>query len=999
MTDDIEKQKMKLKVHIRLRPLSGDERNGIVRPEHKLMYLQDPSKPGYSSEYVFDRIFDADARQDDIFEEVGKPAVEHVLNGYNACCFAYGQTGSGKTHTMFGGDWEARGLIPRAAEYLFKTVEEMQDRGSAKLSVFVSFLEIYLEQVKDLGYFASTGSTEKKKAGPGFATVDPTNLDIYEDTSGLTLVKDLTYIPVQSALEVLDLLKAGLSMRQVAATGQNDVSSRSHTVFTLSIVQHRDKQQPITGRLHLIDLAGSERLDKSHSEGARLTETKSINKSLTALGKVVMALGAAQSYSGDLSGTSSHHIPFRDSKLTRLLKDSLQGNCHTSVLAALHPSPDNYEECFNTLQFAVRCQSVTLAPHVNTLGGESGGAGGSDGWQQQVEALRSELEMTHAHYQKLLEKVAGPGWSVDIGPAERMEGAAAATAASATLGAGGAASAASNDKISDGQHRGSAGYDLPTDTAKGHSADSRLKSQLDMLRDKLQAADAKFQLKKREADEFRERMMAKDFNQVNEMKRLRQQLLDSKAGLDDARGLLLHKTEEQQKNFDIELARLAADNAALRSQLAAMSASVTGLMEVKGGKVAAEKRERDTVVGDAEKRLKELVNLATVEKERQVDNLKQQSLYHINRKSSEAASLKKELDAVKAVHKEETEGLKKEIHYLMSYAEKVTEVLRTMETGVYGVIERGGLRQYKVPLRDRPGALQADRLRYMARAVEGVDELIEATEQAAAAASTMLTATSTGAPRVAANTLMAQRAGSAALSTSLTNSSNRQSARGPSPPNANAAGFAAATGSAWSVGSMPLDSSLPDLPEDLEVLKAQWEASMREAITHQVVAGLSSEKTIEYIRSLETQMQRYRQDLQLEKRRNAEMTVALKSVQRAHARPGSSINRVISGGVLTQPPTWGLGHTGSSAHSASSQTYGKLAQQQQRPATAGPAMRTVARQALSSSFDAAASSGPASAWPLASPSSQQAVGTGSGTFGSSFGLKSGGYMRENGLTY
>ncbi|GFH14354.1 kinesin-like protein [Haematococcus lacustris] len=165
---------------------------------------------------------------------------------------------------------ELRGLMPRAAEEVFRAAQEGSSQSPVRFSFFVSFLEIYLEQVK-------------------------------------------------SPAEVLEVLRDGTSFRSTASTAQNDVSSRSHTIFTLSVVQRRDGQRPITGRLHLVDLAGSERLTKSHSEGQRLTEAKAINKSLTALGKVVTALLQESS-----EGSKPHHVPFRDTKLTRLLKDSLQ---------------------------------------------------------------------------------------------------------------------------------------------------------------------------------------------------------------------------------------------------------------------------------------------------------------------------------------------------------------------------------------------------------------------------------------------------------------------------------------------------------------------------------------------------------------------------------------------------------------------------------------------------------------------------------------------------
>jgi len=289
--------------------------------------------------------------------------VDHIFNGYNSCCFAYGQTGSGKTYSMFGGDGNIRGMIPRSAEYLFERVAH-KSSSSMEIATFCSFLEIYNDQLRDLGkaYLVTTGlepstsnvlfektsdlfdSIEKKRANPYFSKAfnrsataralvasddispeikqvqeeyNTMNYEIREDSSGNVFVKDLALIPVTTTEEVMSVIALGMRVRAVAETRMNSSSSRSHTIFTITVVQ-RENNSPdsVTGVLNLVDLAGSERLKKSDSQGTRLREALHINTSLTALGKVVMALDAQPT-------DSNAHIPYRDSKLTRLLQDSL----------------------------------------------------------------------------------------------------------------------------------------------------------------------------------------------------------------------------------------------------------------------------------------------------------------------------------------------------------------------------------------------------------------------------------------------------------------------------------------------------------------------------------------------------------------------------------------------------------------------------------------------------------------------------------------------------
>lgn len=199
---------MRLRIAIRLRPTSEE---GIVSMEKRILRLKDPSK-GHSSEFVFNHSFDGEATQEEVFQQVGEPLVDNVLQGYNACCFAYGQTGSGKTYSMFGketGEWDLRGLIPRAAEKLFQGAKLKESEGLVRFSFFMSLMEIYQEHVRDLGKesrgLLTKSSESPPRSRPSSAKDcgwDPSkeSLEIQEDTCGKTFIKDLTYIEVMEAL-------------------------------------------------------------------------------------------------------------------------------------------------------------------------------------------------------------------------------------------------------------------------------------------------------------------------------------------------------------------------------------------------------------------------------------------------------------------------------------------------------------------------------------------------------------------------------------------------------------------------------------------------------------------------------------------------------------------------------------------------------------------------------------------------------------------------------
>jgi len=301
--------------------------------------------------FAFDRVFGPDSRQIDVAEEA-YPLAAAVLEGYKACILAYGVTGSGKTHSMMGPPNDP-GLIVRTMGKLFQMAESRA--GSSQPYVFsMSMLEIYNEQLRDLLCPLSTSSSG---LGPAVSAAPP-HLEIRDGPSPgggppITIVHGLSSHPVGSLDEVLSVLSRGLALRATAPTSIHASSSRSHCVVRVDVtgaVDSRDGESTM-GRLYLVDLAGSERVQKSEVRGPRLREAQAINRSLSALGDTLEALDK-----------KSPHIPYRNSRLTRLLQDALGGAARTLLVATVGPSHTTAEETLCTLQFASRARRVDLGP-------------------------------------------------------------------------------------------------------------------------------------------------------------------------------------------------------------------------------------------------------------------------------------------------------------------------------------------------------------------------------------------------------------------------------------------------------------------------------------------------------------------------------------------------------------------------------------------------------------------------------------------------------------
>ncbi|KAI8625355.1 kinesin motor domain-containing protein [Xylariaceae sp. FL1651] len=293
------------------------------------------------------------AHQEDVYNSLGEEFLDHNFEGYHTCIFAYGQTGSGKSYTMMGTQ-EQPGLIPRTCEDLFQRIEAAQNETpNISYHVRVSYFEVYNEHVRDL-------------LVPVVPSQPPYYLKIRESPVEGPYVKDLTEMPVRNFNEILRYMKSGDASRTTASTKMNDTSSRSHAVFTIMLKQiHHDMETDETtersSRIRLVDLAGSERAKSTEATGARLREGSNINKSLTTLGRVIAAL--ADPKASRQGKRSRDVVPYRDSILTWLLKDSLGGNSKTAMIACIAPS--DYEETLSTLRYADQAKRIRTRAVVN----------------------------------------------------------------------------------------------------------------------------------------------------------------------------------------------------------------------------------------------------------------------------------------------------------------------------------------------------------------------------------------------------------------------------------------------------------------------------------------------------------------------------------------------------------------------------------------------------------------------------------------------------------
>ncbi|XP_070708795.1 kinesin-1 heavy chain-like [Pempheris klunzingeri] len=324
-----------IKVVCRFRPLNKSE---VARGDKYIpKFKGDDCVQMAGKPYYFDRVFQSNTTQEQFYNAVAQKIVRDVLDGYNGTIFAYGQTSSGKTHTMEGvlHDPDMMGVIPRLVQDIFNYIYSMDE--NLEFHIKVSYFEIYLDKIRDL------------------LDVTKTNLSVHEDKNRVPFVKGCTERFVCSPNEVMEAIDEGKNNRSVAVTNMNEHSSRSHSIFQINIKQENlQTDQKLTGKLYLVDLAGSEKVGKTGAEGTVLDEAKMINKSLSALGNVISALAEGSTY-----------VPYRDSKMTRILQDSLGGNCRTTMVICCSPSAFNDAETRTTLLFGQRAKTIKNTVSLN----------------------------------------------------------------------------------------------------------------------------------------------------------------------------------------------------------------------------------------------------------------------------------------------------------------------------------------------------------------------------------------------------------------------------------------------------------------------------------------------------------------------------------------------------------------------------------------------------------------------------------------------------------
>lgn len=332
-----------IQVFVRCRPLKENERQSTIQV---LPELNEVRVAPLAREFCFDQVFSADTPQEIVYNSVVKPLINQVLGGFNCTVFAYGQTGTGKTYTMEGDksthrvSWDGTGIIPRAVNQIFNVLKTQ----GKEFAIKVSFLELYSEDAYDL--LSPPEDTNK--------------LRIFDDVQrkGSVKIEGLEEILVENEAEIFGILSRGSTKRQTAATQLNACSSRSHSIFTITVLIKdgtlEDQEIIKMGKLNLVDLAGSENIARSGAQNKTAREAGNINQSLLTLTRVISALVEKRP-----------HIPYRESKLTRILQDSLGGATRTSMIATISPAEDDLNNTVGTLDYASRARSIINKPESN----------------------------------------------------------------------------------------------------------------------------------------------------------------------------------------------------------------------------------------------------------------------------------------------------------------------------------------------------------------------------------------------------------------------------------------------------------------------------------------------------------------------------------------------------------------------------------------------------------------------------------------------------------
>lgn len=762
-------------VLIRIRPPSSrkhDQANAsntapydiqIDQTDPRIITIQDPDRPHLAErEFMFDQIMNSSATQESVFEAC-KYLVENVLLGYNSCCFAYGQTGSGKTYSMFGehGSLEGplRGVIPRCMEMLFNLVDKRKNTVDVQLCV--SFLEIYMGKVFDLGKVyledrntadeggkhrrrsrsinlalqtlhhpvnkawqnSSTNATSARGHTPDFPQSKPatsrsrTNsptarsrsalsnrsdnlpyaaLEVRESSEGAVFVQDLEVIPITHIDEVMQIISAGVQRRATYETQMNEYSSRSHTVFTITVVQ-TDKRtnEVLSSKLNLVDLAGSERTKKNESEGQRLKEATVVNKSLSALGNVILGLERGDPY-----------IPYRDSKVTRILQDSLGGNSFTILLATLNPAPENYEECVATLQFANRCKNVTNHPRVNYMDiGEQQQEKRVQKLQSEVASLKEEMSTMQAHYESKIAHLAEH---------LRLSGVDSTFLDYGQIDGNSSTRAASSQEIFERNY-----------------SQEQYKRQEQTRKDRESMAQ-KFEKQKQTFRSVYQTLKAEQQAHQHTMLQHKEQFQKISSEFDETKKHLLRTLRTTEEIHKGEVQRIIGQSELIFDQMNALIRSIPEAFRTNSVQLQAQQDLIAQVKRETEEYYRNLMTQLDSSQEQSTAEMRIMYEAIIDKHAKAAQESAQQLHQLKKETNAKCHEYEQELSLLFDYACKLSIIVSKLESGVYPVKLRWGIKGVQISEQDKPSALNLEFLPLLKKRLSRLDRFIATAEDCSA---------------------------------------------------------------------------------------------------------------------------------------------------------------------------------------------------------------------------------------------------------------------------
>ena len=509
--------------------------------------------------FNFDSVYDPSVDQATVFQDAALPTILDLFKGYNGTIFVYGQTGSGKTHTMMGPDGgkdmdnpEYKGIVPRMINTIFDVVAEAPEE--IEFMVKCSYIEIYMEKIRDL--------LDQAKD----------NLRVREDKTHGVWIEGATEVYVACPQDVLEVLHQGVSNRAVAATKMNAESSRSHSVFILTVMQKNLKSGgSVNGKLYFVDLAGSEKVGKTGASGQTLEEAKTINKSLSALGNVINAL----------TDGKSKHIPYRDSKLTRILQESLGGNSRTTLVINCSPSSYNESETISTLRFGERAKTIKNRAKLNIERSAAELQAALDRANEEI----LQLKIYISGLEEELFTFRGDTPSIKLfKPASLTDGSPMTLLSSAS-----APSIARPDQLSAGGRHGHLDQlsELTSKISELESQNEQFLAEQDRLRDDLLEKETTLEEKLRDLEALKQRLSAA-LHVEEELARNKEMLISKVAEL----GLTNERLEYLVKEKEISIENLTVENTSLVQQAERFKLQIAELRLSASESAKAEEREK-----------------------------------------------------------------------------------------------------------------------------------------------------------------------------------------------------------------------------------------------------------------------------------------------------------------------------------------------------------------------------------------------------------------------